>query len=212
MRRQIFAGIILSLAEPSLASTLLYDENISGDTPQLSNSGPSLLLSDGDNIIRGHWSWPATGNEAGIDDMDSFTLIIPAGLHLLGVDAEIANEDLGGSTEAGHQFTLIRNGYSFVADDYLGTVGLWLTPDPNVYWDTQASQLPPPWAFPFGSGTYWFGSTGGFKGYMTGSSPGSPSLDYSWIFHVSAVPVPSALWLLGSALGALGWVRRRAAA
>lgn len=31
------------------------------------------------------------------------------------------------------------------------------------------------------------------------------------IFEVAAVPVPAAAWLFGSALGLLGWVRRRAA-
>jgi hypothetical protein len=42
------------------------------------------------------------------------------------------------------------------------------------------------------------------NGYATGASSRS---DY--IVSFSKVPVPAAVWLFGSALGALGWVRRR---
>lgn len=38
-----------------------------------------------------------------------------------------------------------------------------------------------------------------------------PDSTDDWIFTATLVPVPAAVWLFGSALGLLGWVRRKAA-
>ena len=76
------------------------------------------------------------------------------------------------------------------------------------------------------TGAYWSGTLSGggpnhyFQRFSTASggsfSTASPTQNlYAWaVFdgNAAAVPVPAAAWLLGGALGALGWVRRRQAA
>lgn len=43
------------------------------------------------------------------------------------------------------------------------------------------------------------------------NSGDSPHIDASdWLFTATVIPVPAAVWLFGSALGLLGWLRRKA--
>ena len=49
-------------------------------------------------------------------------------------------------------------------------------------------------------------------GVGTGSYAATCNSWTSGYFSATVVPVPAAVWLMGSALGLLGWVRRKAAA
>jgi len=71
---------------------------------------------------------------------------------------------------------------------------------------------------------YWsstdFGAATTHAWYVEFGSGGSSGQEktsdvlFSWAVHdgdVSAVPVPAAVWLFGSALGLLGWIKRKSA-
>jgi hypothetical protein len=47
--------------------------------------------------------------------------------------------------------------------------------------------------------------------FDSGCTPGSNSSDVfaQWRVSISIIPVPASVWLLGSALGLLGWMRRK---
>ena len=51
----------------------------------------------------------------------------------------------------------------------------------------------------------WVEGASSFEAYRSAGSP-----DVYAIFSTTVVPVPAAVWLFGSALGLLGWIRRRA--
>jgi len=67
-------------------------------------------------------------------------------------------------------------------------------------------------------GTY-LNSANGFlsdEGYGVGLPTGNPGVAASVVFtgseiYASTVPVPAAVWLFGSALGLLGWIKRKSA-
>lgn len=61
----------------------------------------------------------------------------------------------------------------------------------------------------FGTGSWLDVTQVGFVVQGSGFSFSEASMELDNIVVGAAVPVPAAVWLFGSALGALGWVRRR---
>ncbi|TFG86588.1 MAG: hypothetical protein E4H19_05190 [Chromatiales bacterium] len=46
--------------------------------------------------------------------------------------------------------------------------------------------------------------------FLPGGQAGAPRFDDAFMLERVAIPVPAAVWLFGSALGMLGWIRRKA--
>ena len=61
----------------------------------------------------------------------------------------------------------------------------------------------------FGTGSWLDVTSVGFVVQGSGFSFSQASMELDNVVLGAAVPVPAAVWLFGSALGALGWIRRR---
>lgn len=64
------------------------------------------------------------------------------------------------------------------------------------------------------SGTYDCSLIGGCTSFQAAvrflASGGGDAFSFSGTYEILPVPVPAAVWLFGSAVGLLGWMRRRA--
>ncbi|MDJ0928050.1 MAG: VPLPA-CTERM sorting domain-containing protein [Gammaproteobacteria bacterium] len=118
--------------------------------------------------------------------------------------------------------TVVADAWNFNLTDPNGT---WPTPTNHVCTDNPAAFLEVCPVDPME--TPGFSQSGeGFFGTVTGG-PGAPTVVITWCneegcfdemamegstyrLTLEQIPVPAAVWLFGSALGLLGWVRRRA--
>lgn len=83
LRRTLFATAALSLSalfSPAFAG-VVYDEAINGDLSTNFSSPTSVFIQEGSNQIYG-----TTGRVAGVIDRDYFTITIPVGHRLVGID------------------------------------------------------------------------------------------------------------------------------
>jgi hypothetical protein len=72
---------------------------------------------------------------------------------------------------------------------------------PRAYWATTQYPTGQRWYFDFNSGDQEFSY---FESHAL----------YAWAVRdgdIGVVPIPAAVWLFGSALGVMGWMRRKAA-
>ncbi len=104
------------------------------------------------------------------------------------------------------EVTCRDNEYGYLYYQYNVTVlspGLFTNIQVHAYWpSTEFAPVPSAaWFFFFGNGSQGGGSSKANGGFAWAVRSGD----------VSAVPVPAAVWLFGSALGLLGWIRRKAA-
>jgi hypothetical protein len=187
-------GVLLAAFScvPATSSAFVYDEAVDGD---LSNAGlsPTVLIADiGANTLAGI---TVSG------DLDYFTFNVGAGLKLDAIlltafdsadDLAFAAVQSGSlfteppvGTDPGNLLGWVHIAAPLVGTDILDDMGLG---------DGAMGFVPP---LPSGDYSFWI--------QQTGDDP----VGYGMQFMVSAVPVPAALYLLGSGLLALG-VRMRA--
>jgi len=177
---------------PATSVAFVYDEGVDGD---LSNDGlsPTVLVADvGANTLAGT---TVSG------DLDYFTFNIGAGFRLDAIilTAFDSADDLAfAAVQSGATFTeppvgtdpanllgWLHFAAPLVGTDILDDMGLG---------DGAIGFVPP---LPSGDYSFWIQQTG------------TDSVGYGMQFVVSAVPVPAALYLLGSGLIALGGARLR---
>ena len=149
-------------------------------------------------------TWAANLNYLGFNDWRLASLSVaagvPTGTATSVVDCSAVTELACRDNELGYMF--YQNMGGILGDNKTGnqTVdGVLLTNVQDDYWSGTEfnSSYARHFFFNFGN-QHSFGKNGN---------------DYGWAVRagdVSAVPVPAAVWLFGSALGLLGWVRRKA--
>ncbi len=168
--------------------------------PGSDNYGNTFIVPTGQNLIIGA---PLTGGGFGFYDdyiiqIDSSTVNSLTSTITLGASSGISNLQV-------RLFALPSN------PAYGTTASLHISPGVPMIdaWSTAINAGPTTITYSalpdtaLGAGTYVLQ----VRGRVTGTANGS----YSGVVNLAAVPVPAAVWLFGSALGMLGWARRKAA-
>ncbi|MGI9290864.1 MAG: hypothetical protein ACR2QG_06270 [Gammaproteobacteria bacterium] len=185
--------LIVALVLPGLASAFSYDENIDGDL-----SGDRFNPTDlgvaalGSNLL----SATSVAN-----DLEYFTFNVVAGQQLDAIELLSWNstDDVSfAAIQAGTVFTEPAAGTD--VSNLLGWHHFGLPDLGTDFLDDMGSAFGViGFTAPLSAGDYvfWF--------QETGPNPAAYSVD----FKTSVVPVPAAVWLFVSALGVLGWRKRR---
>jgi hypothetical protein len=173
-------------------ATIHYVESTDGDLPTNPDFFNPLTLDIGINTVSGGYS-AATDS-----DGDAFAFEIAIGHQLTSIWLDYA---WTGSGQAWRSWNLNPwNESQFLPVPRTGN-DAYCNPRPGV------CDLSPvfPWVsdLPLGSDIYGLSSGDGVWQDAAGT--------YIWQFEVVAVPIPAAIWLFGSALGLLGWMRRKKA-
>jgi hypothetical protein len=204
--------VLLCLSVAVSAATVNIDEHVDGDVNSITPLG-GFVFDIGMNTFAGTW-------DGGIPpEVDTFLFNIPVGMKL---DSITFNSDWIWDPVVA----------SFIGDPGLS---LFVPPGPTLpggapagtpvsEWDNYAETLvfregfDATTTFPLSLGVAAMPQyTGRYllaPDALPGNSPstGSTVVDYELVFEVSVVPLPAAVWLFGSALGLLGWLRKRQAA
>jgi len=191
-KRLYFLAIILSLVSSNVFSAT-YSEFVSGDLADLRPDAQDLLLEAGQNVILGNVTYPDGSNS----DHDFINMIVPTGFAITSISTTLLDGSDGIDNQSNNAVFIFRAQDRFVSPvDTFYNEGLYID-DPsadNGYFSS------------VGPGTYqgWF-SAGSKNGGTTTWA------DYEVAVTVSptAVPIPAAVWLFGSALAGLGWIRRK---
>jgi hypothetical protein len=165
-----------------------YDEAVSGDlTP---SSAPYFALDVGVNTITGTTSWPYPGSS----DYDFMLLVLPQSHKITNISLHI----LSSSVDQG------RLAWTIFDDSTAG--------GGQLASGAVMNNCCTPWYFTTPSYPISAVNGGVFSAYVGMDAKGSflsPSANYQFAITVATIPVPSALWLFGGALTALGAMRRR---
>lgn len=194
--KSLVCAVALAICAPLSTQAANWDEGSQGD---LSNdrSLPSLLMLDpGTNLLRG---------EFGAPDLDYLSVIVPLGFELAGIVTGVHNNPgLSRSfigVQAGPTMTVPAT-----APDATGLLG-W-----THFSGQDGVNLLPAIGVPKAGSTGFTGAlTAGQYTFWLNETSTDPGLTYDLEFRVQAapVPVPAAVWLLGSAFAVLGGLRRR---
>jgi len=154
----------------------------------------------------------------------NFSLIGDSAYNSIAIANDGSNQRVVGSGSAGSNFTIssMQNITATNADNHLQSPGFYV-------WTKTGPVLTASQTFNVGVQSYFQG-TGALNFYLTTLNDGGFSVagtqtggvptnlqslstnivgDVSVTYTYSAVPLPAAIWLLGSALTGLGWIRRR---
>jgi hypothetical protein len=164
-------------------------------------------LTDADLGVNASWggqvAWASNLNTLGFDDWRLASMSVTAGVPDAGFQTSIDSCTTGvacPTNELGHMYYFNMGGALF--DDKTGnqTVdGVLLTDVQADYWSGTEFGPNNAWVFGFDKGEQSDNQKIlGFSGWAVRSG------------DVGAVPIPAAVWLFGSALGLLGWMRRKA--
>lgn len=185
------ASLFLSFFSASIHAATIHDEGIDGDLSGLMGTPTPLSVSSpGVNTIIGQIG--DNGNTGATDgsDADYLTFNIPSGflLSAIMIDQYISGED--------RSFFGYTAGTSFSGQGVGDVDGFTLfgLANTEVLDDLNGAPLPA------GDYAFWLQETA--DGFV---------VDYQVSFHVTAVPLPGAAWLFGSALLALVGVGRKSA-
>ncbi len=174
-------------------AALVYDESTDGDV----TFAGTLMFSAGTSVVSGSSKFLVDPQDI---DFDSFSYSVPTGFSLTAVTTSISNfQTCVSCSNEIETWTL-----------FIGSPTEILT----------LASLPPSLslfasALPLSAGFYIWDVAGRFDASDSSESPRGYSYDFTHSFVVSAVPLPAALPLFGSALallGIVGWRRKRRAA
>jgi len=222
---------LVGIGAQSASAATVYSESESGDITSGFCEGvdegtpgyvpePIFHFDVGENVVSGS-SWWVIPNDPLVVDCDTFGFTIPSGGTLDAItlqysvtsvagDAYVSQliysilpSDSNGSWSKSECFassftTVFTNGYfpQYSLSPSPGQLSMNRTNGCSV---TEQSALPLP------GGLYFF-NDGKSLSYI---APVSIAWDYELTFDVSPIPTPSAMWLLASALGVIGWMRRK---
>jgi hypothetical protein len=198
MRKFLIALVLTVCISPVYGASVSYDETFDGDVSSHESLGTELIFDVGLNSVRGEY-FDLDG-----DDNDNFSFIIPEGMNVQEIVAEytmlgrliMQQVDLFYKPDSGH--TAVSLGFSFFCSGF-------------SHANCVSSPGHPFGLGPFDSGIYKIVYGGGL---FSSEFPASVGEGVAWEYQISvastAVPIPAAIWLFGSALGLLGWIRRKA--
>jgi hypothetical protein len=184
---------------------LIYDDVLDATWLQDANYGAGSSFDDGGSTTDGKMSWNnAVGWANNLSYFDSVRNVTWDDWRLASMDVNadgtVVSCDV--TTELAcrdHEYAYLFNQYG-ISDV---SPGLFTNVQSDHYWSGTgfASRPDDAWAFVFSVGQELLGDK-------------SSHFFYAWAVRdgdVGVVPVPAAVWLFGSALGLLGWIRRKKA-
>jgi hypothetical protein len=184
--KNLIAVVLLLGCGAAHAATVLYDESVDGDAGQLSEK-ENLFLVSGENIIRGEQDWTNPD-----PDYDQFVLNIADGYQISSITPTATGIQLNGWFT---WFVYVGNSQGQDGNEVFDAI---LRTNSEIFY----YKIP---EYPLVESQYFLG---GFGAAANGGT--SPEIAYEWsIIVTQVVPIPASVWLFGSALGGLGWMRRK---
>ncbi len=207
--KNLIAAVLLLGCGSAQSSTVVWDESIDGDLDGGSPGSFDLIidLSEGVNILRGSHSW--TGSSINTLDHERFTLSVSEGFTVTGIELQVENTSVDSVDFGGFEFI-------FIWTDEIPLTGL----------PTELGHLT---GELIGDVTYSTTQLGGpttpglpvpidarfFDFFTSAWKPSGSSTSQNWQLEFTVqptvVPIPAAVWLFGSGLGLLGWMKRKRA-